>query len=382
MNRDPASELRSLEEKHLRRSLRCLDSQQGSIVRSGENRLINFASNDYLGFANEPELVEHFKASLDKWGVGSGSSRLLSGSLPPHQELEERISEHKKTARSLCFSSGYAASVGTLTALLESDDWVILDKLSHASLIDGARLSGANLRVFPHNQIDKLQKLLDKIQQKRKRHSRVIIVTEGTFSMDGDVCPLVDIVALKNQYEAWLLLDEAHSFGVCGRDGSGMAEEKGVSDQIELQLGTFSKAAGLSGAYLAARAEIVDLLINRARSFIYSTAPPPALAASATKAINLIAGDLGKLRRQRLRENRQFFTKLTGIETSSAIIPYPVGEAEKALALSKALENTGIIAPAVRYPTVPRKQARLRISLTAKHTSEQLKLLASALNGK
>jgi len=274
--RDPAEELAALEAQGLRRHLRQLDSPQDSrIALAASGRCVNFSSNDYLGLANSERLKAAFKNHIEVHGVGAGASRLVCGTMAPHLALEEKIAALKGAEAALTFGSGFATATGILPALCGKEDFLILDKLCHASLIDGARLSGATMRIFPHNDLGKLRDHLAWARSKAAAESRIIVVTESVFSMDGDRAPLREIVALKDEFGALLLLDEAHAFGAIGPQGRGLAAELGLESKIDLQMGTFSKACGLSGGYVCTSRAMVDLLINRARSFIYSTAPAP-----------------------------------------------------------------------------------------------------------
>ena len=362
---DPRQELAELADAGLLRTLRPLDSPAGPrVIRAGRG-LWNFASNDYLGLAAHPALAEAFIEGVRKFGAGAAASRLVSGTLPPHRELEEALAAAKGTDASLVFSSGFATATGCLPALAGKHDVVVLDKLCHACLIDGARLSGATIRVFPHNDAAKLDRLLGSIRAKHA-DARILVVTESVFSMDGDLCPLREIVETKDRHGALLFLDEAHAFGVLGPAGMGLAAELGLQDRIDFQMGTFSKAAGLSGGYLATSAAWRDLLVNRARSFIYSTAPPPALAHASIASLGLIRSAEGDALRKRLREN----IDLLAPDHPSPVIPRILGESAAALAASRQMEDRGFLVPAIRYPTVPRGTARLRISLSAVHPAE------------
>jgi 8-amino-7-oxononanoate synthase len=362
MTLDPADELRELADGGLLRTLRPLDSPAGpKVVRDGRE-LHNFASNDYLGLANDPELADAFIEGIRRYGSGSAAARLVCGTLPPHAALEETLAEAKGSEAALTFSSGFATPVGCLPAIAGKDDTLVLDKLCHASLIDGARLSGATIRVFPHNDVEKLDRLLTSIREKNTT-GRVVIVTESVFSMDGDLCPLREIVELAEAYDALLWLDEAHAFGVLGPNGMGLAEALGLQDRVTFQMGTFSKAAGLSGGYLAASRTWIDFLINRSRAFIYSTAPPPALAHATIASIEKIRSSDGAARRKRLFENIHLLSPGHG----SAIVPIVLGSNEAALTASKRLEDQGYLVPAIRFPTVPRGTARLRVSVSASH---------------
>lgn len=374
--RDPEEELRELEASGLRRRLRCLDTPQGrSVSLAGAGACLNFSSNDYLGLADDEELKSRFQSNIGRLGAGSGASRLVCGTMAAHLELEEKLAALKRSEAALTFISGFAAATGTIAALCGKEDIVILDKLCHASLIDGARLSGATMRVFPHNDLDRLESHLRWAGEKRTEDTRVLVVTESVFSMDGDLAPLAGICDLKDAHDALLLVDEAHAFGVLGPQGRGLAAASGLEARIDLQMGTFSKAAGLSGGYVCASRAIIDLLTNRARSFIYSTAPSPALAATIGDALDLVCGTRGDELRALLAAHREHF--LPG--APSAIVPVILGENEASLAASTSLQERGFLVPAIRYPTVPRGSARLRVTLSAAHRPEDLDALKQAL---
>ena len=362
---DPRQELAELADAGLLRTLRPLDSPAGRRVIRAGRELWNFASNDYLGLAAHPALAEAFIEGVRKFGAGAAASRLVSGTLPPHRELEEALAAAKGTDASLVFSSGFATATGCLPALAGKHDVLVLDKLCHACLIDGARLSGATIRVFPHNDVAKLDRLLGNIRAKHA-DARILVVTESVFSMDGDLCPLQEIVETKDRHGALLFLDEAHAFGVLGPAGMGLAAELRLQDRIDFQMGTFSKAAGLSGGYLATSAAWRDLLVNRARSFIYSTAPPPAVAHASIASLGLIRSAEGDALRKRLREN----IDLLAPGHPSPVFPRILGESTAALTAARQMEDRGFLVPAIRYPTVPRGTARLRISLPATHPAE------------
>ena len=339
-----------------------------------------FASNDYLGLATHPEVAESFRDGLSRYGHGSASSRLICGTSVAHTDLEEAIADLKGTERALSFSSGYAAAMGTIPALLGREDFIVLDKLCHACLIDAAKLSAATLRVFPHNHLGKLEQILQSIRAKHGATARILIVTESVFSMDGDTAPLGEIVELKDRYAAWLWVDEAHGFGVIGENGGGLSEMLKLQDRIEIQMGTLSKAAGLAGGFIAGSSPLIDLLINRARSLIYSTAPPPALAHAASTAISLIRSPEGVTLRQKLQSNLQrFLADSPLVHHTTPIIPVMLGDNPSALAAAEKLLLAGYRVPAIRYPTVPRNQARLRISLSAVHTPAAIDGLKSEL---
>jgi 8-amino-7-oxononanoate synthase len=369
----PAEELRNLAAQGLLRGLLPLESPAGArVVREGRE-LWNFASNDYLGLARHPVIEAAMIEAVRSHGAGAAASRLVCGTLAPHTRFEQALAEAKQSEAALLFSSGYATALGVVPAIVGKGGFVVLDKLCHACLIDAARLSGATLRVFPHNDPAKLGRLLSAI---RARHAkaRILVVTESVFSMDGDLCPLAAIVDLTEKYGALLLLDEAHGFGVLGGHGMGLAERENLQPRVTFQMGTLSKAAGLSGGYLAASRGWIDLLVNRARSFIYSTAPPPALAHAATVALALIRSPAGSALRMKLTDN----LSLLG-NPPAAIIARVFGSNEAALAASAALADQGFMVPAIRFPTVPRGTARLRVSLSAAHPPQAVETLAAAI---
>ena len=384
MSQTIAAELAELRDLALLRSLREMDSPQQPTVELAGKKLINFSSNDYLGLATEPALREAAKAAIDQYGVGSGASRLVCGTLSPHVRLEEKLAEFKRTEAALTFSSGYATALGTLGALCRKDDVIILDKLAHASLIDGARLSGAHLRVFPHNHMGRLESHL---QWAREHYpeARVVVVTESVFSMDGDWALLGEIVELKRRYGALLLLDEAHAVGVIGSHGRGLAEQLGLAGGVDIHMGTLSKALGVSGGYVCGGRRLIELLVNRARSFIYSTAPSPAVAAAGCAAVEWMLSPAGEKRRQQLRQNlAQFAAEMPALfsgerKVQSAIVPVIVGKAEAALEAAQFLADKGFLVPAIRFPTVARDAARLRVTLSARHTPKQISGLCAVL---
>jgi len=385
MARSFESELTDLQEQGLLRRVRTFDSPQAILMKCDGREIINFSSNDYLGLADSDLLKTAAKTALDEFGSGSGSSRLVCGTLAPHAQLEAALARFKNTRAALSFSSGYAAAVGTLSALCHEGDVIILDKLCHASLIDGARLSGAFIRVFPHLHYDKLESHL-KWARKSYPDARIVVATESVFSMDGDCSPLVPIVELKNRFDALLLLDEAHAIGVLGKNGRGLAFDQGVEKDVDIHMGTLSKALGAAGGYICGSQALVDFLINRARSFIYSTAPSPVVAAAAKAAVEFLQTSEGEQRRQLLWQNIQLMERelprsiQDRTKYSSAILPLILGSSQRALAIADALLDEGFLVPAIRYPTVARDSARLRITLTATHSRDQISALCKTLN--
>jgi 8-amino-7-oxononanoate synthase len=374
-----------LRKQGLHRELHRVDSPQSSRINIGSKVFLNFSSNDYLGLANEPAIKEAAVKALERYGAGAGSSRLLCGSLAPHQELDEILAGFQGTQAALSFSSGYAAALGALGALAGKEDILVIDKLVHACIVDAARLSGARLRVFAHNDLDDLERILKWADTRAgtvRTRSRTLIVTESVFSMDGDLAPLRELVALKEKHGAWLMVDEAHATGLYGKKRRGLAEECGLNDQIDVHMGTLGKAAGSSGGYICGSRALIEYLINRARSFIFSTAPVPAAAAAAAAGIRYIQSKAGEERRGLLWSRVRQFTA-TGesqpAECRSAIIPLMLGAESKAVAAAAALRAKGIFIPAIRYPTVARGKARLRVTITAAHTAEDITALAGAL---
>lgn len=370
----PRQQLKALSEDNLLRTLTPGEGRNLRITRDGRD-LWNFASNDYLGLSFHPAIAAAFADGIAKYGTGSGASRLVTGTSHAHTELEENIAAAKHSEAALTFSSGYATALSAIPVIAGKGDFVLLDKLAHASLIDAARMSGATLRVFPHNDMEKLGKLISTLRAKHP-DARLLVVTESVFSMDGDLCPLEEILGLCELHGAQLLLDEAHALGLLGPTGMGLAEQLGVQGRVHFQMGTLSKALGLSGGYLAASRDWIDLIINRARPFIYTTAPPPALAHTALAALNLVRSTEGEALRTTLFHNISLLRE----NHPSAIVPIILGENQAALAASTALAKKGFLAPAIRYPTVPRNTARLRITLSAAHPEDAVKSLAAGLD--
>jgi 8-amino-7-oxononanoate synthase len=373
------SELSSLEKQGLRRSLRVVESSQGTLITIAGRELVNFSSNDYLGLASHPEIASAMAEAAQRWGAGSTASRLICGTSAEHAALEEEIAAAKRTEAALVFSTGVAAATGTIPALVGRGDVVILDKLAHACLIDGVHASGAKMRVFPHNDLAKLESHLKWARETHPK-GRTLIVTESVFSMDGDLAPLREIVELKDRHGAILFLDEAHAVGVRGRGAQGLAGELGLAERIEIQMGTLGKALGVSGGYIAGSRPLIDFLINRARSFIFSTAPSPAIAAAARASLRIVQSPGGDALRKRLQENLSLLAGAMKAKLPpGAIMPLILGGEERALSEGARLQEAGFFVPAIRYPTVPRKTARLRITLSAAHTPEQIRGLAAAL---
>jgi len=375
-------ELKSIDEAGLLRSLRRIETPQQVEVHSGDRKLINFSSNDYLGLAAHESLRMAARDGVETLGAGAGSARLISGSQTIAHEFEARLAAFKQTEAALSFSSGYAAALGAVPALIGQGDVVIIDKLVHASLVDAARLSGAKLRVFKHNDLAELETIL---QWASGREGNTLVITESVFSMDGDLAPVRDLVQLKKRYGAWLMLDEAHATGLYGEGRRGIAEEMDVADGVEVQLGTLGKALGAAGGYICGSQALIDLLVNRARSFIFSTAPVPAQLAAAKRGVQLVQSNEGEALRTRLWANVDALKngliqqgwKLPVVR--SAILPLMIGDERDALALAERVREAGVWVPAVRYPTVARGAARLRVTVSAAHQPKHLDALLKAL---
>jgi len=364
--------LRQRVEQGLLRVLRPVDSRgAGRLCRDGRE-FVDLSSNDYLGLSRHPNLARALTKAVEESGASSCASRLLSGDLGIHHALEERIASISGKEKALVFSSGYQANVGIISALVGRGDAVFADRLSHASLIDGIGLSGARCFRFRHNDMNHLEALLRKHGDSFKTR---LVVTETVFSMEGDRAPLAGITDLKDRYGGMLMVDEAHATGIYGAQGGGLVVEAGLSERVELVMGTFSKALGSFGAYVAGSSRIVDFLVNACRSFIYSTALPPCMAAASLAALETIEEE--PHRRAALCEKASWFREALmargyDIRGTSQIVPLVVGGAERAVAASKGLEARGFWVLPIRPPTVPAEEARLRFSLTYDHGRQEL----------
>lgn len=362
------------------------DSKNGltRTLRIHSSDKILFSENDYLGLARSANLLSECHNYLQSNNLGSGSARLLSGNAPIQVQMEEKLAHFKGTESALTFSSGYLTACGTIPCLVESGDFLVFDRCIHACFLDAAKLSQAALRVFPHNDLNHLEEILKHTRMHHPK-ARILIGVESVYSMDGDLAPLREIVELKEKYQAHLMVDEAHSTGILGARRRGLCELSGIDGQVEVQMGTLGKALGVCGGYIAGSSALVSLLIQRARPFLFSTAPPPVLAAALAKAIDIVAGDEGQRLQERLTSNIAHFHHCfenqlpTKADLRSPIKIFSVGDEQKALAISTELENHLFYLPAIRYPTVPRGKAVLRASITALHTHEQIEGLASCL---
>lgn len=371
-------QLSQLAEQHMLRQLKLIQSGTGPVVTIEGRATILMASNNYLGLATHPALKKAAIQATEQYGVGTGASRLVSGTQPPHEELEAALAQFKRTESALVFGSGYLANIGLISAFIGTDGLIFADRLCHASLIDGCRLSKANFRVFRHRDVSHLESQL----AKRTRNRNTLIVTDGIFSMDGDAAPLPELVTLAERYGARLLVDDAHGTGIMGREGRGTLEHFHVESRLPFHMGTLSKALGTSGAYVAGPASLIRFLVNTARSFIYTTAPPPATAAASLAALHLCQAE--PERRARLWDNRNYFfdgLKILGFRTTdslSPIVPVLIGDAQKTLTMADRLLQLGVYAPAIRPPTVPRETSRIRTTVTSEHTREQLDIVLAA----
>jgi 8-amino-7-oxononanoate synthase len=366
------TELLRIEDAGLYRKLRRVESDQGPTLRLDGREVINFSSNNYLGLANHPSLCKAAKEAIDRYGCGSGASRLISGNMTLHEELESKIAELKGTEAALVFNSGFQANTGILSTLVGEGDVVLSDALNHASIIDGCRLSRAKVVVYGHCDIDQLERSL----RDAPSNARKLIVTESLFSMDGDEAPLADIVNLAEKHGAMVMVDEAHATGVYEPSGAGLVAKLGLGDRVPIQMGTLGKALGGFGAYVAGSKALRELLINRCRSFIFTTSLPPAVMAMGMAAIDLVMRE--PERRQALWNNceelraglKELGYSLGG--SQSQILPLMVGDATACMRFSEKLLDGGIFAQGIRPPTVPAGTSRLRITLMATHRPEHI----------
>jgi len=372
-------ELEEIRRQGLERSLREVESEQGLWLEVDGRKILNFSSNNYLSLANDPRLKKAAAEAAEGYGAGSGASRLITGSMSLHHRLEEKLAEFKRTPAALLFNSGYQANIGILTALMSEGDEIYSDELNHASLIDGCRLSKAQVKVYRHNDMNHLRDLL----ARGSSAGRKLIVADSVFSMDGDLAPLREMAELAEAHECFLMLDEAHATGVFGAKGRGLVEQcwpeqrpAYLEDHL-IQMGTLGKALGSFGAYVAGSEDLILLLINKARSFIYTTSLPPPVLAASLAALEIVETEAQ--RREKLWGNIRFFSECMGIPAQSPIFPFIVGSSEGALRASAELWEQGFWVQAIRYPTVAKGSERLRIALMADHERPQLEALAKAL---
>lgn len=366
------AQLNDLEAQGLKRSLKHLEGFQGSRVKIDGRKVLNFCSNNYLGLADDSRLSDAALECMKEQGFGAGASRLVCGNMTAHQKLEAKLTDFKGTQSALLFSSGYMANVGIISSLFGRGDMIYSDRLNHASIIDGIQLSRAKMRRYPHCDLKGLETMLKQDFCGGKR----AIITDSIFSMDGDAAPLKELAALAQKYDCVFMIDEAHALGVFGEKGEGLAHHLGVADQIDIHMGTLSKAGGSFGAYCCGSKPLIDFLINTARSFIYTTGMPPSTAAAGLKAIEIIEGD--GTGRKKLWENTRYMLaqlKMIGFQTGrsqSPVIPIIIKDARLTVTFSQELFKRGIYVSAIRPPTVPKGTARLRLTVMATHTKEEL----------
>jgi glycine C-acetyltransferase/8-amino-7-oxononanoate synthase len=367
-----------LKAQGLYRTLRKISSPVDAAVTLNGREAILLSSNNYLGLANHPDLKKAAVAVLQEYGSGAGASRLISGNLQIHEELEQRIARFKKCEAAILFSTGYMANIGTIASLAGWNDLILSDELNHASIVDGCRLSKAETKIYPHKDVAALEKILDRVLERHGQggYNNIFLISDGIFSMDGDIAPLPALLEIADRYNALLILDDAHGTGVLGKNGGGTSEYFDIAENQRLvQVGTFSKALGSLGGYVAGPEIIIDFLRNNARSFIYSTALPPSVSASSIAALDVLENDRTLL--QSLRANIAGFNKgLTemgyAVESQTPIIPIITGAADLTMKFADALLKKGILAPGIRPPTVPDNKSRIRVSLMATHTKDQI----------
>ena len=376
MRTDPLSylgqELNSLKQQNLYRNLRVLEGEQKAHSTFDHRSVVNLSSNNYLGLTTHPRLRERALEAIEKFGVGSGSVRSIAGTMEIHMELERRLAEFKKVEAVVVFQSGFAANAGTVSAVLTKEDVVISDELNHASIIDGCRLSRAAIKVFPHKDVDAARKVIKELPSSQRK----LLISDGVFSMDGDIGPLPDLCQLAEETGCIMMVDDAHASGVFGKNGRGTIDHFDMHGRVDIQVGTLSKAMGALGGYVAGNRNLIDFLYHRARPFLFSTSHPPAVAAACIAAIDVLLEDPQII--ERLWENTRFFK--AGLErlgfntglSESPITPVIAGDSAKAMKLSDRLFEEGVFAQGIAFPTVARDKARVRTIVTATHAREDL----------
>jgi glycine C-acetyltransferase len=382
MRSDPLSylgvELDSLRKQGLYRSLRILEGRQEASSNVDGRRVVNLSSNNYLGLTTHPDLVRRALAATEELGVGSGSVRTIAGTMAIHMELERRLAAFKKTEAVVVFQSGFAANAGTVAAILTKDDVIISDELNHASIIDGCRLSKAAIRIFPHKDAGAARKVLQELPASQRK----LLITDGVFSMDGDVGALPELCDLAEEFGCIMMVDDAHASGVFGTQGRGTIDHFGMHGRVDIQVGTLSKAIGALGGYVAGSRTLIEFLYHRARPFLFSTSHPPSVAATCLAALDILENDPAII--ERLWENTKFFKsglQALGFNTGlsqSPITPVIAGEGSLAMKLSDRLFAEGVFAQGIAYPTVARDKARVRTIVTAAHTREELQFALDA----
>ena len=367
-----SEELDSLRTQGLYRVLRVLDDQQAARTRVDGKDVVNLSSNNYLGLTTHPRLKKKALAALERFGVGTGSVRTIAGTMQIHMELERRLAEFKKTEAAVVFQSGFAANAGTVAAILTKDDFVISDELNHASIIDGSRLSRAAIKVFPHRDVEAARKIVRELP----RTARKLLITDGVFSMDGDLGALPELCALAEEHGLIMMVDDAHASGVFGRNGRGTVDHFGLHGRVNIQVGTLSKAIGALGGYVAGTRDLIEFLYHRGRPFLFSTSHPPSVTATCLAALDVLVEEPELI--EALWSNTRFFKdglRQLGFDTGSSespITPVMVGDAPKAMRLSDRLFEEGVFAQGIGFPTVARDRARVRTIVTATHTRDDL----------
>lgn len=370
-------ELEEIENKGLLRKLRLLEGAQEAKVVIEGMEVLNLSSNNYLGLANDPRLKKAAQDAIEKYGIGSGASRLISGNMELHEQLEKKIAQFKEAEAALLFNTGYMANAGIISALMDRGSIIFSDKLNHASIVDGIILSRAEYKRYPHKDVKTLEKFL----KASKGYKKKLIITDSIFSMDGDIAPLPELTSLAEKYDAWVFIDEAHATGVLGKHGRGAVEHFALEGTVDIQMGTLSKAAGTFGAFACGSKSFIDYLINKSRSFIYTTALPPAVCAASITALDIIQNE--PERRQRLWQNVDLMKKgldnlgFNTMGSQTTIIPIAVNDIQTIVDFSRKLFEAGIFALGIRPPTVPEGASRLRVTVTSEHTTQDLQ---NALN--
>jgi glycine C-acetyltransferase len=383
MRSDPlrylSDELESLKQQGLYRQLRILEGEQLPHATFDHKSVVNLSSNNYLGLTTHPKLRQAALDATERYGVGSGAVRTIAGTMELHMELERRLAAFKNVEAVVVFQSGFAANAGTVSAILNKDDVIISDELNHASIIDGCRLSRAAIRVFPHKDTDAARKILQDLPAAQRK----LLITDGVFSMDGDLGALPALCDLAQEFGAIMMVDDAHASGVFGRQGRGTVDHFGCHGRVDVQVGTLSKAMGVLGGYVAGSRPFIEFLYHRARPFLFSTSHPPAVAAACLTALEVLETEPQWM--ERLWDNTRFFKsglQRLGFNTGrseSPITPIIVGEAPQAMEMSDRLFTRGVFAQGIGFPTVPRGQARLRTIVTATHTREDLQFALNTL---
>ena len=380
-------QIEELKERGTYFRLRVLEDEQAAVCTYDGKRVINLASNNYLGLTNHPRLREAAIDAIRKYGVGSGAVRTIAGTMRIHLELEEKIARFKNVEACVVFQSGFTANAGTVSSILGKGDFILSDELNHASIIDGARLSGAKIKVFRHKDVAHAEELLQEIENEP---GHKLVITDGVFSMDGDIGPVDRLAALAEKYGAIMMVDDAHASGVLGRNGRGTVDHFGCHGRVDLQVGTLSKAIGSLGGYVCGSRDLIDYLYHRARPFLFSTSHPPSVAASCIAAFDLLEEEPERI--ERLWENTRYFKEqlgaagfdIGGVTTPASetpITPIILGDGKKTMEFSRALFDAGLMATGIAFPTVPEGKARIRTIMTSEHTREQIDASLEILSG-